>query len=106
MVTNDLLSFLKNNNVNSMQFELIRFVVRHPKAKLSFYVIARALGTASTELGNALVALIEKDILIAEINENGLSTYSLSGSNKTDAYIRELAALDWSEAMGLKRLLV
>ena len=106
MVNNDLLSFLTDNDCSEMQFEMLRFIGRHPKAKLSFHVIAKALGTASTELGNALMALVQNDILIAEINENGLSTYSLSDNSKIAAYVRELAALDWSEAMALKRLLV
>jgi hypothetical protein len=84
---------------------LLRFVGRHPKAKLSFYVIAKALGTAGVELGNALVGLIQNDIMMAEINEHGLSTYYLSGNGRIEKCVRELAALDWSEALSLKRRL-
>ncbi len=105
MVRNGLLSFVRENNLSSMQFELLRFVGRHPRAKLSFYVIAKALGTAGVELGNALVGLIQNDIMMAEINENGLSTYYLSGNSTIEMNVRELAALDWSEALSLKKRL-
>ena len=35
--------------------------------------------------------------------DNGLVTYSLSADKKTRAHIQELAALDWGEAMALKK---
>jgi hypothetical protein len=105
MVGHGLMSFVRENNLSSMQFELLRFVGRHPRAKLSFYVMAKALGTAGIDLGNALVGLIQHDILVAEINEHGLSTYSLSRNTAIDKYVKELAALDWSEALSLKKRL-
>jgi hypothetical protein len=105
MVEGGLMSFVRDNNLSSMQFELLRFVGRHPRAKLSFYVIAKALGTAGVELGNALVGLIQNDILIAEINEHGLSTYSLSNNCRIETYVLELATLDWGEALNLRKRL-
>jgi hypothetical protein len=106
MTGSDLLSFLRDINCNSMQFEMLRYVGRHPRAKLSFYVIAKALGTASTELGDALMALIQKDMLVAQLDDNGVTTYSLSAGRKICNRVCELAALDWSEAMSLKRKLI
>jgi hypothetical protein len=105
MVRNGLVSFMRDNNLSSMQFELLRFVGRHPRAKLSFYVMAKAVGTAGVQLGNALVGLIQNDIIMAEITEHGLSTYYLSGNSTIERYVRELAGLDWSEALSLKKRL-
>ena len=105
MINREMLEFLKASNIGSMQFELLRFIGQHPRAKLSFYVIARGLGSASIELGEALMALISKDILAAQYDENGLTTYSLSADRQTCEYICELANMDWIEAMSLRRQL-
>ncbi len=105
MANSDLLSFLKVTGCNSMHFDLLRFVGRHPKARLSLYVLTRATGTRSITLGNAIIPLLEQDILVAQIDDNGLTTYSLSTSQKTCGYIYRLVNLDWSEARSLRRQL-
>lgn len=102
---NDLLQFLRDAGCGSMQFELLRFVGKHPRAKLSFYTIARALGTASVELANSLTALIDREILAAEYDDNGLTTYSLSADGQTCDYICELANMDWIGASNIKKQL-
>lgn len=102
-VYNDLLSFLTDNECSEIEFDLLRFIGRHPKAKLSLHVITRSLRIADVDLGNALMALVEKDILVNRLNGNGLVTYSLSIDEKTSSFIRKLASLDWSEAMSLKK---
>ena len=102
-VNNDLLSFLTDNECSQIEFDLLRFMGRHPKAKLSFYVITRAFRVAVIDLGNALMALVEKGILAHRLDGHGLVTYSLSPDEKTSARIRELSSLDWSVAMALKK---
>jgi hypothetical protein len=102
LVTNDLRSFLKKNNCSGTQFELLRFIGRHPNAKLSFSVIASAMGDATADLAKALMSLIEKDILSAQSDEYGLTTYSLSDDRQVYSYICYLANLQWSEAVNLK----
>lgn len=105
MSNNELQSFLEDTGCNSMQFEILRFMGKHPKAKFSLYVIASAMGTGGTDLGNALTGLIEKDVLLARVDDNGLTTYCLGADNETCGYIYRLADLDWSEAMALKKQL-
>ena len=102
-VNNDLLSFLTDNKCSEIEFDLLRFMGRHPKAKLNFYVITRAFRIAAIDLGNALMALVEKGILAHRLDGNGLVTYSLSADEKTRMYVHELASLDWSVAMSLKK---
>jgi len=102
-VNGDLLSFLADNKCSEIEFDLLRFMGQHPKAKLSFYVITQAFRIAAIDLGNALMALVEKGILAHRLDSHGLVTYSLSPDEKTSAHIRELSSLDWSVAMALKK---
>ena len=102
-INNDLLSFLTDNECSETAFELLRFIGRHPKAKLNFYVITQAFRKTPIDLGKALMALVERDILVHQLDDNGLVTYSLSPDEKTHAYIQELASLDWSVAMSLRK---
>jgi predicted DNA-binding transcriptional regulator len=104
-VNYDLLSFLKDIGCGGMQFKLLCFWGRHPKAKLSLYTIARALDTARIDLRDAITALLRKGVLIAEHNSDGLTTYALSDDKRTQEYIDELAKLDWSETKNLGKQL-
>jgi hypothetical protein len=105
MINDELQSFLEDTGCSRMQFEILRFMGKHPKARFSLYVIARAMGTGGTDLGNALIGLIEKDVLLTQVDDNGLTTYCLGADNETCRYIYRLADLDWSEAMALKKQL-
>jgi len=105
MINDELQSFLEDTGCSRMQFEILRFMGKHPKAKFSLYVIARAMGTGGTDLGNALIGLIERDVLLARADDNSLTTYCLGADNETCGYIYRLADLDWSEAMALKKQL-
>jgi hypothetical protein len=102
-VNGDLLSFLADNKCGEIEFDLLRFMGQHPRAKLSFYVITQAFRIATIDLGNALMALVKKGILAHRLDGHGLVTYSLSPDEKTSAHIRELSSLDWSVAMALKK---
>ena len=102
-VDGNLLSFLADNECSQVEFDLLRFIGRHPKAKLSFHAITRAFRMAATDLGNVLMALVERGILVHHLDDNGLVTYSLSADKKTRAYIQELASLEWSVAMAMKK---
>lgn len=73
-----------------MQFELLQFWRRNPKARLSLYNMDGTLDSPKNELRNAITALAEKGILVAEHNRNGLTTYALS-TQQSQEYIVELA---------------
>lgn len=106
VVNYELLSFLKDTGCCGMQFQLLRFWGRHPRAKLSLYTIASALDTARINLRYAITALVEKDILIAQHDDgNGLTTYALTSDQRTQEYIDELAKLDWNETKSLEKQL-
>jgi hypothetical protein len=100
----DLLSFLKDINCTSMQFKLLCFWGRHPKAKLSLYTIASALDTSAINLRDAITSLAAKGILTAQHNIDGLTTYALSEEG-TQEYIDELGSLNWNQTMNLGRQL-
>ncbi|MBN1375471.1 MAG: hypothetical protein JXA01_04890 [Dehalococcoidia bacterium] len=100
--SNDLKSFLINNGYSRMQFDILRFMGRHPRASLSYFVIARAMGTGGSALAEALNILINNNIIVTEIDKNGLATYSLYGDASNSEDIYALAMLDWSEAMSLR----
>jgi hypothetical protein len=105
MVNDDLQSFLEDTGCSRMQFEILRFMGKHPRAKFSLYVIARAMGTGGMVLGDALIGLIEKDIIVSLVDGNGLVTYCLSDHVEVYSYVYYLSALDWSEASCLKKRL-
>ena len=102
LVDYDLLSFLRDIGCTPAQFKLLCFWGRHPKAKLSLYTIARALDTSAINLRNEISGLVEKDILTARHNGDGLTTYALS-DRETQGYIDELGNLDWNQLSSLGR---
>ncbi len=104
LVDYDLLSFLKDISCTGIQFKLLCFWGRHPKAKLSLYTIARALDTSAINLRYAMANLVGKGILMAQQNDNGLTTYALS-DQRAKEYIDELGSLDWNQTMNLGRQL-
>jgi hypothetical protein len=104
-VNYDLLSFLKDIGCSGIQFKLLYFWSRHPRAKLSLYTIVRAEDSARIDLRYAIIALLEKGILIAEHNGDGLTTYTLSGGKRIRQCIEELAKFDWSEVINLRKQL-
>ena len=104
IVDYDMLSFLKGINCTGMQFKLLRFWVRHPKAKLSLYTMARALDTSAISLRDAITNLVEKGILTAQHNNHGLTTYALS-EHGAQEYIDELGSLDMHQTKTLERQL-
>ena len=99
----DLLSFLKDMGCSGMQLKLLRFWGRHPRAKLSLYTIARASDAARIDLRDAMADLVEKGILTVQHNDNGLTTYALTGDQRTQEHIDELASLGRSEAISLEK---
>jgi hypothetical protein len=103
VINDDLLSFLTDNECSEIEVDLLRFMGRHPNAKLSFYAITKAFRISTADLGNALMALVEGDILVHRLDDNGLVTYSLSADEKIRAYIHNLADMDWTAAMALKK---
>ena len=105
-ITNyELLSFLNDIGCSGMQFQLLRFWGRHPRAKLSLYAIAYALDAAKISLRLAIKSLVEKGILFVQHSGNGLTTYALNNDQGTQKYIDELAKLDWDEAKKLAKQL-
>lgn len=93
------------NSGTGLELRLLRFWGRHPRAKLSLYTIAGALGTARTNLRQAIATLAAEGILKEQHNRNGLTTYSLNSDRETQNYIEELANLDWGEIRILEKQL-
>ena len=58
MINDDLQSFLEDTGCSRMQFEILRFMGKHPKAKFSLHVISKAMGADGSGLKNALNSLI------------------------------------------------
>ena len=94
-----------SSSCTGLELRLLRFWGRHPRAKLSLYTIAGALGAARLDLRQAIAILAEKGILKAQHNSNGLTTYSLSDDRQTQEYLEELAGLDWGETKILEKQL-
>jgi hypothetical protein len=93
------------SSCTGLELRLLRFWGRYPRAKLSLYTIAGALGAARFDLREAIAILAEKGILKEQQNANGLTTYSLSSDHQTQEYIEELGRLDWGEIKILEKQL-
>jgi predicted DNA-binding transcriptional regulator len=105
IVNQDLLSFLKDIGCSGIQFRLLCFWGRHPRSKLSLYTVASALNIARINLRDAMTNLVERGILIDQHDDNGLTTYALSGDQRIQECIDELAKLDCSEVINLRKQL-
>ena len=99
-VNTDLLSFLKDHGCNRMQFRLLCFWSRHPRAKLSLYTLSHALHASGHALKEAITALVQTGILVAAQSSGGLTTYTLS-QLECQIYIKEIERMDWTS---LKKL--
>lgn len=99
-VVDDLESFLKNIGCSDVQFKLINFWARHPRAKLSLYTMAQAMSTTKINLRDEIKALVDKGILTTQQNNNGLTTYSFSNP-EAKKFMDDLSKLDWAEATRL-----
>ncbi|MBN1375924.1 MAG: hypothetical protein JXA01_07195 [Dehalococcoidia bacterium] len=77
-----------------MQFRLLYFWSRHPRAKLSLYTCIHALHVSGYALREAVTALVQKGILITTQSAGGLTTYALSQRSCRE-YIYEMGNLDW-----------
>jgi hypothetical protein len=91
----NLISFLKEAGCDRLQFRLLYFWSRHPRAKLSFYTCSHALHASGNLLRQAVGALVQKGILITKPNTGGLTTYALSHLESQE-YIRQISILEWS----------
>ena len=100
----DLLWFLVNHGYDDIQFKLICFWGRHPKAKLSLYTISHALDTSSIVLKDALDLLVDQGILTRLEDSNGLTTYS-SAESQSYWPIEAIAKLDLGEIIELRKQL-
>ena len=99
----DLLKYLRENEFNSLELQLLVFWAKHPNAKLSLYSIANALDTAKLGLRDAINALVRKNVILEQHNNNSdLITYYLNGNLDQRSYIDELSCLDWSQLKILK----
>ncbi len=96
----NLESFLKNIDCSDMQFKLLNFRARHPRAKLSLYTMAHAMSTTKINLRDEIAALVEKGMLTIERTDNGLTTYSFS-QPEAQNFMNDLSKLDWAEAIRL-----
>jgi len=99
----DLLKYLRENEFNSLELQLLVFWAKHPNAKLSLYSIANALDTAKLGLRDAISTLVRKNVILEQHNNNSdLITYYLNGNLDQRSYIDELSCLDWSQLKILK----
>jgi hypothetical protein len=99
-ISDNLESFLKTIDCSDMQFKLLNFWARHPRAKLSLYTMAQAMSTTKVNLRDEIEALVDKGMLSTQRNENGLTTYSFS-QPEAQSFMDDLSKLDWAEAIRL-----
>jgi len=104
MANYELLPFLKDIGCSDMQFKLLCFWGRHPRAKLTLRTIAGALDISNNSLRVAMKTLEGKGILKVQHNGNGLTTYALS-QQYIQEYIDELGRLDYSKMIDLGKQL-
>jgi hypothetical protein len=97
-----LQTFLKEIYCSDTELKLLRFWARRPQAKLAIYTVTEVTDTSENNFRNAIAALVEKGILTAEHDRNGLTSYTLSDLLSPE-YIDELASLDLGQMLQLGR---
>jgi DNA-binding MarR family transcriptional regulator len=101
----DLLTYLDEIGHNSIQFQVLCYLGKHPELKMSFRTMLAALRTPKNTLSNVLTEFIEKGIISMQFMENGLIIYSLTRNQRIRMFVEELAKLDWNETKNLAKLL-
>jgi predicted RNA-binding Zn ribbon-like protein len=97
--------FLKENDFDKLELQLLVFWAKHPNAKLSLYSITSALDTAKLNLREAIYSLVRKNILLEQHNQNDLTTYALNGDWTIREFIEELSRMDWNQLRILQKQL-
>ena len=92
MINSDLLVFLKGLRCSELQFKLLCFLSRHPRAQLSFNTFLHSLKVSKNNLLESITALMDKGVIITRPRNNGLVTYSLA--QQYQEYMGEIAKLD------------
>lgn len=98
----DLLSFLEEINCSNLQFKLLCFWARHPRAAFSLFTVSQALDCPVHRIKDSLSDLVYKKIITVNNDNNELLKYALSDCDPVK-YIEELGRMDWSEQIILWR---
>ncbi|MCX6005513.1 MAG: hypothetical protein NT082_07580 [Chloroflexi bacterium] len=96
LASEDIFSFLKENEFTGAKLRLLFFWCRHPQAKFDLDCIARFLDTTHHHLHEMLRDLIEKGMVKEQYCSSGMANYSINPEHIVSDYISELAKLDWS----------
>jgi len=96
LATQDLLSFLKENDFKGLKLRLLLFWTRHPQTKFNLDCIAHVLDTTRHHLHGVLGELIDKGMIREQYCPSGIAHYSLNHEHAINEYILELSKLDWS----------
>jgi hypothetical protein len=94
----DLLSFLEEISCSNLEFKLLCFWARHPRAAFSLFTISQALDCPVQRIKDSLSDLVYKKIITVSDDNNELLRYALSECDPVK-YVEELGRLDWSEQL-------
>jgi hypothetical protein len=92
----DLVSFLRENELTGIKLRLLLFWGRHPWTKFNIDCIANVLDVTRHNLREILHKLIEEGVIKEQYCASGIAHYSLNHEHSLSQHIQDLAQLDWS----------
>ncbi|MBN1374643.1 MAG: hypothetical protein JXA01_00665 [Dehalococcoidia bacterium] len=98
----ELISFLKENQLTGLRLKLLLFWGRHPQTKFNLDCIAHVLDVTHHHLRELMKELIDKGMVNEHYCTSGIAHYSLNYEHTLSSHIQRLAELDWSVLKSLE----
>ena len=102
LVHQDLISFLRDNEITGLRLRLLLFWGKHPQAKFNLDCIADVLDITCHHLRELMKELINKGMVNEQYCESGIAHYSWNYDHELSQHIQRLAELDWSVIKNLE----
>jgi hypothetical protein len=105
-LTDDVFSFLRENNLMDLKLKLLFFLARHPKTKFNLDCIANVLPTTRHNMQIIITEFIQAGIIKGNSGAIGYSNYSLNMDYSFCDCIIKLASLDWRSLKNMELKLI
>ena len=102
VISEELFSFLKENEFTGLRLRLLLFWSRHPQARFNLDGIAHVMDLTHHHLKELLKELIDKGMIDEQYCTSGIAHYSLNHEHELSVHIQKLAELDWSAINSLE----
>lgn len=104
--SDDVFSFLRENNFIDLKLKLLFFLARHPQAKFNLDCIAHVLSTTRLNMQAIITEFMQAGLINESLDSNGYANYSLNQEYPLCNYVIKLASLDWKSIKNMEFKLI